>query len=177
MDNSYSQLMQSIFTATKSIFPDNKVIRANQGEAEPQNPYVVYSVIRDTQIGLAYQDTLLSSSNEAITKANYEVLVQFSFISKDVDASGNMVKTFVQALNSPTIREVFRKNKLSKTDISPIRNVPIKRESTWIQFYNVDVTFTYAVETKQIMTPIEVVEITEEITGTVYTVPPDVVIP
>lgn len=177
MDSSYSDLMQSIFTATKTLFPDNKVIKANLSGSEPENPYIVFRVIRDEQLGLAYNDTLLNASNVMTTRANYEVLVQFSFVSKDEDIAGSLVKTFVQALNSPVTREQFRKNKLSKTNISPIRSIPTKRETTWIQYYNVDVTFNYAVVTSNVMVPITVVQIEDEIEGTVFTVPPDVVIP
>jgi len=177
MDSSYSQLMQSVMTATKSIFPDNKVIVANQSENEPDGPYVAFSVIRDTQIGLSYHDTQLSSSNINITRANYEVLIQFSFVSREMYVSGDMVKTFIQALSAPPTREIFRKNKLSRSSASPSRYVPSKRESTWVHYHLVDVTFTYSVETRQSMIPIVTAEITDDITGTVYTVPPDVVIP
>lgn len=169
--------MKNLVTSTKSIFPNNKVIRSTQSEEEPTGPYVSINLIRDTQVGQMYQDTLLSDSNIMITKANYEALVQFSFVSRELDVAGDMAKTFVHALGTPLTRETFRKNKVSVLSKSPIRNVPSKRESTWVQYAIVDITFTYAVETRQTMVPITAVQITEEITGTVFTVPPDVVIP
>ena len=177
MDNSYSTLMQSLFTSTKTIFPDNKVIKANLSEAEPEDPYVVFRIIREQQLGLGYNDTFLSATNVMTTRVNYEAVVQFSFTSKDEGAAGSMAKTFVQALNSPLTRETFRKNKLSKVSMSPLRGVPLKRETMWVQSFNIDVTFNYAVVTSDVMTPITVVQIEDEIEGTVFTVPPDVVIP
>lgn len=177
MDNSYSQLIQSVITATKSVFPDNKVIRGNTNGQEPDNPYIAVRVIRNTQNGLAYNDTQLSSDGYMTTRVNYEALVQFSFTSTDEEAAADLAHTFVQYINTPATREIFRKNKLGKTTVSSIRNVAYKRESVWTQYYNVDVTFVYATLTRQQMTPITAVEVTEEISGTVFVVPPNVVIP
>lgn len=177
MDSSYSQLIQSVITATKSIFPDNKVIRGNTNGQEPNNPYVAVRVIRNTPTGLPYNDTNLSAGGIITTRVNYEALVQFSFTSIDEEAAANLAQTFVQYINTPPTREIFRQNNLGKTSISSIRNVAYKRESVWTQYYNVDVTFVYATITQQEMTPITAVEITEEISGTVSVVPPNVVIP
>lgn len=176
MDSIHSQLMQSLITSTKSIFPDNKVIRAQQGGKEPTNPYVVIQVIRDEQIGGAYIDTLLSSTNTISTTVMYEALVQFSFISKDSEVAGNMAKQFNQYMNTPATREVFRVNKLSKKQSSPIRNVASLREGEWVEHYNVDVSFNYASITEQAYQPITSVTFLDEMSGEVTTVP-EVTIP
>ena len=175
-DNSYSQLMQSLITSTKDLFPSTKVIRANENGPEPTGPYISVKVIRDTQSGQASQDSLLSPSLQSTTIANYTALVQFSFTSIDEDAAGDLAKTFVQYMNTSITREVFRRNKLSKLSVSVIRNVPYVRETVWTQYFNVDVTFSYAVKTTQTTIPIEVVEITDSLSGEVFTVPPDVII-
>lgn len=177
MDNSYSQLIQSVITATKTMFPDNKVIRGNTNGQEPDNPYIAIRVIRNTPTGLPYNDTNLSSTGVMTTRVNYEALVQFSFTSIDEESAADLAHHFVQHLNTPATREVFRKNKLGKTLVSSIRNVAYKRESVWTQYYNVDVTFVYATITQQDMTPITAVQVTEEISGTVFVVPPNVIIP
>lgn len=177
MDNSYSQLIQSVITATKTMFPNNKVIRGNTNGQEPDNPYIAVRVIRNTPVGLPYNDTNLSATGIMTTRVNYEALVQFSFTSIDEEAAADLAHHFVQHLNTPVTREVFRKNKLGKTAVSTIRNVAYKRESVWTQYYNVDVTFVYATITQQDMTPITAVQVTEEISGTVFVVPPDVIIP
>ncbi len=177
MDNSYSQFIQSVVTSTKSMFPDNKVIIGNSNGQEPINPYISLRVIRNTPVGSAYNDTQLSSDGMMSTRVNYEALVQFSFTSTDEEAAADLAYTFVQYINTPRTREVFRRNNLGKTNISSVRNVAYKRETVWTQYYNVDVTFVYATITRQEMTPITAVELTEEISGTVFVVPPNVVIP
>ena len=176
MDSIFSQLMQSLITATKTIFPDNKVIRAQQGGAEPSNPYVSIRVIRDEQVGRNYVDTLLSEDSEITTTVNYETLVQFSFLSKDSDVAGDMAKQFIQYLNTPVTLRNFRINKLSKISVTPIRNVASLRDGEWVEHYNVDVLFNYASRTVQSFQPIEVVEMLDELSGEVFTVPPEVVI-
>lgn len=177
MDSTYSQLIQSLITSTKSIFPDNKVIRAQQGGNEPTNPYVVVQVIREDQVGTPYVDTLLSTTNKITTTVVYDALVQFSFISKDSDAAGNMVKQFVQLMKTPSTREVFRINRLSCRQISSVRTVSSLREGEWVQHYNVDATFSYASITEQTYQPITSVTLEDEMSGEVTTIPPEVIIP
>lgn len=171
-----SQLFTSLMLSTKSLFPNNKVIRAQTGGAEPQDPYVSLRIIRDRQLGLANIPTLLSNTNQTKIQVNWEALVQFTFTSIDEEDAFDLAKTFVQYLNTPLTREIFRSNKLSWSTVSPIRNVNYVRESVWTQHYNVDVTFYYAATTLQTIVPIEVVEMTDLISGEVYTVPPDVII-
>lgn len=177
MDSIYSQLMQSLITATKSIFPDNKVIRGNTNGQEPDNPYIAVRLIRNNQIGIAQNDSQLTVDGKMTTKVNYEALVQFSFTSIDEEVAADLAYTFVQYLNTPKTREIFRINHLGKTGVSTVRNVPYKRESEWTQYYNVDVTFVYASITTQDMNPITAVELIDEISGTVFVVPPEVIIP
>lgn len=177
MIDSYSQLTRSIFTSVKSIFPDNKVIEGNQSGNEPQNPYVSFQIVRDVPLGMTSGRGLLGSDNSIPVISNWEALIQFSFVSKDFGVAGNMAKTFVHMLNAPNTLEIFRKNKLCKTTTSPIRNLPVKRDLDWIHYFNVDVAFIYAVETREELIPMTVVEITNQISGTVFTVPPEVVIP
>lgn len=176
-ETSYTDLSLNLIAATKSLFPNNKVIFGNLGKPEPDNAYVVIRVIRDSQNGVAQTATLLNLSNQMNTLVNYEALVQFSFLSTEDDTAANLAKYFIQYLNTPLTREIFRANNLSKLSVSPIRNVTNPRESTWTQHYNVDVTFVYSILTQQTTIPITVVQVSDEISGTVFTVPPDVIIP
>jgi hypothetical protein len=176
-DTIYSQLRQSIYTATKSLFPDNKVIIANTNAEEPNGPYVAIRLIRNTQLGTAYVDTLLSAAGKMTTTTNHEALVQFTFTSVDEtspNVAGDMVTYFEQTMETSLTREVFRVNNLSKIRISPIRNVAYKRENVWTECFNIDVTFMFAVRTIQDMVGIETVAIEDPITGVVYTIPPNV---
>lgn len=176
VDTSYAELMQNLVVATKTLFPDNKVFRGKINGTEPLNPYITINIIRDMQMGLASQATLLNNGKEMEVLTNWEALVQFSFTSIDENSAGNLAKMFAVYLNMPTTREVFRQNHLAKVKVSNIRNVSYKRETVWTQYFNIDVTFYYAILTKQEMFPIEVVEMTDLISGEVFTAPPDVII-
>lgn len=182
-DTIFSQLRQNLFTATKTLFPDNKVVFGNTNIEEPDEPYVIIRVIRDTKIGTAKTDTLLNSSGVMTTTTNHEALVQFSFISADeitdanpYDTAGDMVTFFEQSLETSLTREFFRVNNLAKMRVSPVRNVAYQRETTWANFYNIDVTFLYAIRTEQNMVGIDTV-VVEEPNGDTYTIPPNVIIP
>lgn len=176
-DTIYSQLRQNLVTATKTIFPSNKVILSNLNGQEPNNPYVAIRIIRDTQTGIASHDTRLSATGKQTTTTNHEVLVQFSFVAvEDFDAAGDLATHFLQKLETSATREAFRLNHLAKLSATPLRNMTYKRETLWAQQYNVDILFMYAVRTEQAMTPIDTVVMEDLLTGDVYTIPPNVVI-
>jgi hypothetical protein len=182
-DTIQSQLRQSLFTSTKALFPDNKVIFGNTNLGEPDEPYVIIRIIRNTKVGTAYLDTLLNADSIQTTTNHYEALVQFSFVSAEpitdenpFDIAADMVSYFEQILDTSSVRENFRVNHLAKLRVSPIRNVAYQRETLWTNFYNIDVTFLYAVRTEQNMIGIDTV-VVEEMNGDTYTIPPNVVIP
>ncbi len=176
-DTIYSQLRQNLFTATKSLFPDNKVIIANTNAPEPNGPYVAIRIIRNIQVGTPYTDTLLTAASVMSTTTTHEVLVQFTFCSIDeenLNEAGDMVTFFEQSMETMPTREVFRVNNLSKVRVSPIRNVAYKRENVWTECFNIDVTFMFAVRTYQNMIGIDTVAIEDPLTGDIYTIPPNV---
>jgi len=177
MENSYSQLMQALITSTKYIFPNNKVIRKVLGKNEPDAPYVALQVIREVQIGAGTTSTLVDTEGNISVLVPYEALVQFSFISKDEEAASNMARHFIQFMNTPKVKNIFRSNNLSQKGMSSLRNVASLREGEWVQHQNVDVTFTYSSLTTQQQDIINSIEIVDEITGEVITIPPEVIIP
>ena len=58
---------------------------------------------------------------------------------------------------------------------SSIRRAPQKRDTKWVEYHNIDVTFNYTVNTNQHVDVVDTV-IIEDCNGR-YTIPPDVVIP
>lgn len=171
-----SDLIQSLVTATKYIFPDTIVARAKNNLPEFDEPYITVRVLSNTPVGTPSVDTLLSTSNKQTTTVNYNALVQFSFTALDEDVSFDLATHFAHVMNSTSVREAFRANNLSKLTISSVRDVSYMRETIWTQYYNVDVLFAYASVTEETLVPITAVQIEDLVSGEVFTVPPDVVI-
>jgi hypothetical protein len=173
---SYSDLKLALATSLKTIFPNNAVIRSQQNGPEPSNPYVVITVLRATQTGMPHRETLVDQGFSTI-RVDYQAVVQFSFISKNEESAGDMANLFMQRVNHPSTREVFRSNGLAYLSGSNLRNVANKRETTWIQSYNVDINFLFSILTSDEAITINTVEITDLLSGEVFTAPTNVIIP
>ena len=194
----YSDVRKAIRTtalASLSEFTNPQVIFSNSNGTEPAESYVVINILSINQIGHHSTSTLASISTgpEAFgfdqqwdlhwsestgyflpVQVCYEILVQFSFIGS---LSGDMAQSFTQRINNnPLSLEELKKNKLGLMRKSQIRRAPQKRDTKWVEYHNMDVTFNYIVTTQQAVDWIESVIIDSEQTG-VFTVPEGVVIP
>lgn len=178
--------------AALAEFPTTPIIFSHSSGTEPAESYVVINILQIEQIGQAYTSTLAPitgtygwslgfgysfSESDATPKldiqANYNAYVQFSFIGSQ---SGEMSQSFKQRLNNVIIREEFIRNNLGIRSKTNIRRAPQKRDTKWVEYHNMDVVFTYAVNTQQDVDVVEAVVIVDEITGEVFTVPPDFII-
>lgn len=181
--NIYTQIEDGLFNGTlKALveyFPaqddDSPIVFSHNDVAEPDSPYVVINVLNIDQKGQGYTSTLTNEDEELTIKASYEALVQFSFCGS---TAPNMAHSFHSALNSIIVNDEYRRDKLGIMRKSKIRRAPQKRETEWIDYFNIDVTFSYELIEHQVVDVIEVVIIEENIDDvvTVYTVPPDIVI-
>lgn len=172
----FTELKQAIRTsaiAALSEFTNPMVIFSHENGPEPSVSYVVINVLQIEQVGKGYTSTLVNELNELTIQANYNVYVQFSFIGSQ---SGDMSQSFTQRLNNVLFREELIRNNLGLRTKTNIRRAPQKRDTKWVEYHNMDVVFTYAVNTQQIVDVIEAVIIVDELTGEVFTVPPDFII-
>lgn len=172
----FTELKQAIRTsaiAALSEFTNPMVIFSHENGPEPSVSYVVINVLQIEQVGKGYTSTLVNELNELTIQANYNVYVQLSFIGSQ---SGDMSQSFTQRLNNVLFREELIRNNLGLRTKTNIRRAPQKRDTKWVEYHNMDVVFTYAVNTQQIVDVIEAVIIVDELTGEVFTVPPDFII-
>lgn len=159
--------------AALSEFTNPMVIFSHENGSEPSVSYVVINILQIEQVGKGYTSTLVNELNELTIQSNYNVYVQFSFIGSQ---SGDMSQSFTQRLNNVLFREELIRNNLGLRTKTNIRRAPQKRDTKWVEYHNMDVVFTYAVNTQQIVDVIEAVIIVDELTGEVFTVPPDFII-
>lgn len=172
----FTDLQEAIRTsalAALSDFTNPIVIFSHENGTEPSSSYVVINVLDDGQVGKGYTSTLVNELNELTIQANYNIYVQFSFIGSQ---SGEMAYSFTQRLNNVLFREELIRNNLGLRTKTNIRRAPQKRDTKWVEYHNMDVVFTYAVNTQQIVDVVEAVVIVDELTGEVFTVPPDFII-
>lgn len=181
----YSDIQQGLrnlcITSLIEFFPtvedqDNYVYFSHDNGPEPDNPYVVINILGITQQGKGSHSTKMNSITETISsQAVYEVSVQFTFCGS---SSGDMAQTFTQAINNNhTVIDKYRQQKLGVLRKSNIRRVPQKRETQWVEYLNQDITFSYAVVTKQSVDVIESVIVEDKQADEIFTVPEGVTIP
>ena len=156
-----------------SEFTNPQVIFSHSNGTEPAESYVVINILQIEQVGKGYTSTLVNELDELTIQANYNIYAQFSFVGSK---SGEMSQVFTQQLNNVLVREELQRNSLNLRTKTNIRRAPQKRDTKWVEYHNMDVVFTYAVNTQQIVDVVEAVIIVDELTGEVFTVPPDFII-
>ena len=149
------------------------VIYSHQNGSEPAASYVVIQIVSLDQIGRNETSTLTDEATpqkHLTIKAVYEGTVQFSFCGSEAP---DLAHDFLQAIcNNVVITEAYQRNNLAPMRKSILRRAPQKRETEWVEFFNMDVTFSYMVRTTQDIDWVEHVTILDENSGEIITIPP-----
>lgn len=163
--------------AALSEFPAVQVIFSNSNGSEPAESYVVVNILNIEQQGY-HSTSTLTNDNETLTfQVAYEVLVQLSFIGS---LSGDMSQSFTQNINNnPLTRLELQRNKLGLMRKSQIRRAPQKRDTKWIEYHNMDVTFNYVVITNQLIDVVQGVVLEDKVSETplIIKIPESIVYP
>lgn len=155
---------------TQAGYLSSPVIFSHQNAPEPSAPYCVINPLLINQIGrteistftddgywiedtdgdISYSGNNLYQAEQfrnLYYKTTYEVQVQFTFAGSNAE---DLAFYFHNAVcNNRTISSIYRKNGLSPMRKSSLRRSPQRRDTKWVDYWNVDVTFLYAVITKQ----------------------------
>lgn len=140
--------------AALSEFPDTTpVIFSNSGGTEPTESYVVVNILNIVQQGHHSTSTLTTEDEELTFQVAYEIMCQFSFVGS---LSGDMSQSFTQNINNnPLTRIELQRNNLGLMRKSQIRRAPQKRETKWVEYHNMDVTFNYVIITNELVDVVE----------------------
>ena len=137
-------------------FVNPLVIYSHSNGTEPAGSYVVVNILSVDQQGQHTSSGLVEVSiteYEQTIKAAYEVNAQLSFVGSQ---SGEMAYSFYQRINNnPLVFEELARNKLGVMRKSQVRRAPQKRDTTWVEYHNLDVTFSYHIVTKQVVDIVE----------------------
>lgn len=178
---------------TQSGYPSSPVIFSHQNSPEPSIPYCVINPLIINQIGRTEISTLTDDGywvedmdgeinysggqvfqaeqfKSLYYKTTYETQIQFTFAGSNAE---DLAFYFHNAVcNNRTIAFVYRKNGLSPMRKSTLRRSPQKRDTKWVDFWNVDVTFLYAVVTKQDVDWVEHISVKDSDSDVVVYYPP-----
>lgn len=146
--------------AALSEYPTTPVIFSHTNGTEPAESYVVINILDDEQQGHHITSTLTNTDEQLSVQVQYEIQVQFSFIGS---LSGDLAKSFTQRINNnPVALEELKRQRLGLMRKSRIRRAPQKRDTKWVEYHNMDVTFNYTVNTNQIVDVVEGVVLADE---------------
>ncbi len=137
-----------------SEYPTAPVIFSHQKDGtEPVGTYATISILSTTQQGHHTTSSFVDLQEKLTIQAFYEVLVQISFTGSQ---SGDMAYSFNQRINNnPLVFEELARNKLGVMRKTPVRRAPQKRDTQWVEYHNMDVTFSYNVVTEQLIDIVE----------------------
>lgn len=158
------QAIRKVAKAALLEYPTCLVKFSHDNGDEVPESYVVVNILNIQQQGHHSTSTLLNANETLTFQVAYEVMCQFSFIGS---LSGDMSQSFTQNINNnPLTRLELQRNKLGLMRKSQIRRAPQKRDTKWVEYHNMDVTFNYIVITNQTIDPVEGVFIDENLDET-----------
>lgn len=168
--NLYTSLRTSIRNVTlKALsydFATMPIIFSHQGGTEPAESYAAIYVLSVRQVGHSQVGTLTNTSEELSFGVAYEADIQISFFGSK---SGDAIHAFVQNINNnPLVLEETKKNNLGFMRKTQVRSNPQKRDTQWVDSFNITLTVNYIVGTQQLVDIVENVIIEAEYNGQEY---------
>lgn len=175
----YSDVRSAVRAGVLKVYegdsPAVEVIYSHLNGLEPSGPYVVVQIVNTKQVGRTQTATFTDDGDEeGLNKnlwftAHYEVMVQFSFCGS---TAGDLAFEFNHnILNNVVVNEAFQVYNLAPIRKSILRRAPMKRDTQWVEYQNMDVTFSYAVQTIQPIDWVEKVVLVDELSGEIFTIP------
>jgi len=165
----YTELQDAVYDSIAPMFPaldaSGAILWGNMDNLEPESSYLSMFIIELEEQGRETNTWGYDASGDVIvysTLNTYEATVQFSFRGSQ---SGDLAHLFKQRLNSPIFWEFLNQNNLSKMRTSQIRYLPQKRDTQWVDGFNIDVVFAYAYVTQENIDPIEQVIVVDDSYG------------
>jgi hypothetical protein len=164
--------IKRIAEQANNAYPTMPIIFSHTNGTEPSETYLVINILDIQQIGHHSTPGLTDPSLVLDARVSYEVMVQYSFQGS---LAGDAVHDFTQKINNnPLMFEQLQKYKLGFMRKTQVRRAPQKRDTKWVENFNLDVTYSYVINSRQDVDTVEVVIIQDGLSGEVYTVPPDV---
>ena len=161
--------VRNVTLTALSEFTNPIVIHSYGNGLEPAESYVAINILSIEQQGHHSTSSQLDTSFKQSTQVAYEALVQVTFIGSK---AGDMVQSFTQRINNNyKVFEALTRNKLGVMRKSQVRNTPQRRDTKWVDYYNIDVTFSYIGLTQDVVDIVEAVVVQDVTANTIFRVP------
>lgn len=137
------------------------VIFSHESGLEPANTYCLIHILGMEQQGRVSEATFVEPENDELWFTSFYTLkTQFSFIGKKSENYGYGFRHHV--VNNVRFREEYQKKNLSVTYRSDLRDQPQPRETQWMPVQNMDLNFSFAVQTRQAVDWVEFITVNGE---------------
>lgn len=162
MSDVYSDFEQSIYDVLSYQFPSTGIVFSYDNGPEEVTPYIAIQVIQLDQIGREYIAGKTNADGSLQMIKHYEGFTSIKFIGDETKhlAAGDLAFDFEFFLDSPVIQEKLLQSNLSLMRKSPIRRIPMMRDTVWYMAYQLDVYFAFSVEARQ---DVDVIETTKTV--------------
>lgn len=162
--NTYKDLEDSLYNWVEAMFPDMRMKMAYDNGAELQTPYLSIDVRRMDAVGRSYNSSdtfVLNDKSYVTTRQDYQAMVRLELVGKyDQNTTlAEMAQQLEFALRTQKGYEEQHKNRLSLMTYNPVRRIPVPRETDTYMYYQLDVTFGYAISDVQEQDWIEIIGI------------------
>lgn len=147
----YKALEDSLYDYVIALFPEWRIKFAYDNAPELQTPYLVIDVKQLKPIGEGYTSSsqFIDASNKSYTTTiqDYEALVRFEFVGQyDVNLElAEMAQLMEFNLRTQRGYEAQSLYDLSYMRNNAVRRIPLPRETDTYMYYQLDVTFGYAI--------------------------------
>lgn len=149
----YSDIRQALYLGVDGLYRTTNysptIIHSNSNGREPANSYVSIHVVTLEQTGRSVEDfkAIQESPDDDFLTTHFEsfhnATVQFSFHGSE---AGELAEVFHRLVtNYVEVRMNWARHGLAPVSKTPIRYAPQRRETQWIDGFNLDVTFSYRV--------------------------------
>ena len=160
-------LEDSLYDSFKDVltsigYPEMEVVFSHQNGLEPTKSYCVITILERQRYGRVQESTYLAADSSEMWYTNfYKLYFQVSFIG---DRSPDVAFDFDDAVGSSRVCiEAFQKRNLGYIDKSTLRRMPQPRESKWVESWNVDLNYSFALQSRQVMDWVEFIDVNGEI--------------
>ena len=168
----FSDVKDAVYNVTLaalSEFTNPVVIHSYGNGLEPAESFVTINVLSIEQQGHHSTSSRLDTSFKQSTQVAYEAMVQVTFVGSK---AGDMAQSFTQRINNNyKVLESLTRNKLGVMRKSQVRNTPQKRDTKWVDYHNIDVTFSYIGLTQDTVDVVEATVVQNLSADTIFRVP------
>lgn len=161
--------LRDVSLVANKNFPSTPLIFSHQNGSEPSQTFISINILRVEQQGRSSIAGRMNSNGTLDVRVVYEALVQFSFLGND---AGEIAHDFIHYCNSPETLIAMSGHNMALLRKTSLRRNPQRRDTQWVESFNFDATFSYIVNTPEIITPVEHIVVDETYAEDIRVIPP-----